>query len=150
MPSLLDSLETLFGTRDLYGAIGLKEKSTEATAAQLKKAYHRSSLKHHPDRVEPTERPDATKRFQALGAAYKILSDPDAKALYDESGEIDDEASGISNDSRDWESYWRLLFPRVSVADIKKFEAQYKNSAEEDEDLKQVLHSLLSAMHLTV
>lgn len=41
---------------------------------------------------------------------YKILSDPDRKALYDESGEIDDESDASLQQDTDWDSYWRALF----------------------------------------
>ena len=44
------------------------------------------------------------------GAVYKILSDSDRRALYDESGEIDDESDAILNEDKDWDQYWRLLF----------------------------------------
>ena len=68
---------------------------------------------------------------------YKILSDPDRRALYDESGEIDDESDAILNEDRDWDQYWRLLFKKITLKDIKKFEEEYKYSEEESADLKQ-------------
>jgi len=140
MPSLLDTLETLFKTRDLYEALGFPklEKNDDRkniTEGHIKKAYHKSSLKHHPDRAGEKDRKDATTKFQALGASYKILSDPDARALYDEGGEIDEE-NGDMDDKKDWADYWRLLFQKVTVSDIKKFEEQYRFSTEEDDDLK--------------
>ena len=49
-------------------------------------------------------------RFQCVSAVYKILSDSDRRAVYDESGEIDDEDDGVLNQDRDWDQYWRLLF----------------------------------------
>ena len=118
MPSLLDSLEDLFSTRDLYEALGFGKLGKNGdrknvTEGQIKKAYHKSSLKHHPDRAAENDQEDATKKFQALGAAYKVLSDPSTRALYDESGEIDEE-NGDFDDNRDWADYWRLLFQKVS------------------------------------
>ena len=47
-------------------------------------------------------------RFQALGAVYKLLSDKDRRAVYDETGEID-EGDDMDPD-KDWDQYWRLLF----------------------------------------
>ena len=81
MPGLLDTLEELFGTKDLYAVLDV-EKGVEES--KIKKAYHKTSLKVHPDRAKPADREEATKKFQALGAVYKILSDKDARALYDE------------------------------------------------------------------
>ena len=37
---------------------------------------------------------------------------------------------------RDWTDYWRILFPKVTVEDIRSFEQKYKGSEEEEEDLK--------------
>ena len=81
MPGLLNTLEELFGTKDLYAVLDV-EKGVEES--KIKKAYHKTSLKVHPDRAKPEDREEATKKFQALGAVYKILSDKDARALYDE------------------------------------------------------------------
>jgi preprotein translocase subunit Sec63 len=41
MPSLLDSLESLFETRDLYEVLGTKK---EASEAQIRKAYHKVKI----------------------------------------------------------------------------------------------------------
>lgn len=133
MPSLLNTLEELFSTRDLYEVL---ELTKAADNAQIRKAYHKASLRVHPDRVTPSERPEATKKFQALGAVYKILSEKDSRLLYDESGEIDEENDGVSDANRDWDQYWRLLFNKITVKDIKDFEEQYRYSKEEDADLK--------------
>ncbi len=57
----------------------------------VKRAYHRVSLKVHPDRVVgggEAEKRDATRRFQALGKAYSVLSDRDKRAVYDETGAV--------------------------------------------------------------
>lgn len=42
-----------------------------------------------------------------------------------DAGTVDDECD-ISHDERDWYEYWRLLFARVSEADIEEFEKKYK------------------------
>ena len=63
----------------------------------------------------------------------QILSDKDKRALYDESGEIDDEDV---QQEKDWDAYWRLLFKKVSLDDIKEFEKKYKGSEEERNDLQ--------------
>jgi len=133
MPGLLDVLEQLFGTKDLYEVLAVEKNVDEA---KIKKAYHKISLKVHPDRAKPEDREEATKKFQALGAVYKILSDKDARALYDESGEVDDEGDASNMDDRNWNDYWRILFNKVTLDDIKNFEEKYRNSAEEDQDLK--------------
>ena len=132
MPGLIETIEELFKTKDLYEVLGTTK---DADAAKIKKAYYKTSLKVHPDRVESQDRELATKKFQTLGAAYKVLSDKDARALYDETGEVDDE-SDANVDDRDWDQYWRILFKKVTLDDIKNFEKKYKNSDEEAKDLK--------------
>ena len=64
MPGLLDTLEELFGTRDLYAVLDVEKGVGEG---KIKKAYHKTSLKVHPDRAKPEDREEATKKFQALG-----------------------------------------------------------------------------------
>jgi len=133
MPGLLDTLEELFGTRDLYAVLDVEKGVGEG---KIKKAYHKTSLKVHPDRAKPEDREEATKKFQALGGVYKILSDKDARALYDESGEVNDEGDAANMDDRNWDEHWRVLFNKVTLDDIKNFEEKYKNSTEEEQDLK--------------
>ena len=94
------SIESLFETSDLYTVLGAERSASEA---ELKRAYHKKSLLHHPDR------PGGDKeRFQTLGAVYKLLSDKDRRAVYDETGDID-EGEDMDPD-KDWDQYWRLLF----------------------------------------
>lgn len=64
-----------------------------------------------------------------------MLNDKDARAVYDEEGVVDEEDDILTQD-RDWDEYWRLLFKRVTLEDIRQFEAKYKGSEEEDEDLR--------------
>ena len=69
--------------------------------------------------------PRSCSRFQALSAAYKVLSDPEKRAVYDETGEVDDE--DVVDKDKDWDQYWRLLFKvgdgnkkRICMAFLKK------------------------------
>lgn len=65
--------------------------------AEIKKAYHKLSLIHHPDK-QPTSSsgapPDSTK-FQSIQAAYETLSDPKRRAEYDELGDDEDRQPGM-------------------------------------------------------
>ncbi len=131
MAKLLSSLEELYSTKDLYEVLNVPRK---ASPNEIKKAYYTVSLKVHPDRASEDEKEVATKRFQALSQVYSILSDKDKKALYDESGEIDEECDILQQD-RNWESYWRLLFKKISVEDIKDYESKYRFSEEERVDV---------------
>ena len=59
--SFLDSVESLFGIRDLYDVLGVPKDSE---VSDIKRAYRKLSLKVHPDRVKPEEVENATKKFQ--------------------------------------------------------------------------------------
>lgn len=52
-----------------------------ATADEIKKSYRTLSMMHHPDR-NPND-PNSTRRFQEIGEAYEVLSDPKQRKLYD-------------------------------------------------------------------
>ncbi|XP_045592850.1 dnaJ homolog subfamily C member 9 [Procambarus clarkii] len=132
MTGVLDCCEKFFGSRELYTVLGVEKDANEN---EVKKAYHRLSLKVHPDRVDQNDKQDATQKFQTLGKVYSILSDKDRRSVYDETGEVDDE--NVAPDDRDWDQYWRLLFKKITIEDIKNFESKYKDSEEELNDLKQ-------------
>ncbi|XP_052274401.1 dnaJ homolog subfamily C member 9-like isoform X1 [Dreissena polymorpha] len=132
MPSFLQSCRSEFGTDDLYKILGLKKTATEN---EVKKGYHKVSLKVHPDRVSEEEKEASTLKFQILGKVYCILSNKEKRAVYDETGEVDDEDDTVPQD-RDWTAYWRMLFRKLTTQDIVDFEKNYKGSKEELEDLK--------------
>jgi len=122
-----------FGSSDLYTVLGVEKTASQG---QIKKAYHKGSLKVHPDRVAEDEREICTKKFQCLSAVYTVLSDESRRGLYDETGEVEDEADPLSDPNKDWVDYWRNLFPKVTLKDLERFENEYRESAEEREDIK--------------
>jgi molecular chaperone DnaJ len=67
--------------RDYYEVLGL---SRDADAAELKSAYRRLALEHHPDRNP--DAPEAAEKFKEASEAYAILSDPEKRQRYDRYG----------------------------------------------------------------
>lgn len=63
---------------NLYERLSL---SNDASASEIKKSYHRLSLKYHPDRNNNSA--ESTKIFQGIGEAYETLGDPAKKRQYD-------------------------------------------------------------------
>eukprot|EP00438_Fugacium_kawagutii_P024286 Skav230443 [mRNA] locus=scaffold3496:84540:84944:- [translate_table: standard] len=109
---------------DLYTLLGVKKG---ATAAQIKKGYHKAALQWHPDK---NPHADATVKFQALGEVHRILSDADLRSQYDESG-------GVVPDSEtkiDWYKYFSKIF-KVTTKDIDRFAADYVGSSQERADV---------------
>nr|XP_043622481.1 dnaJ homolog subfamily C member 7 homolog [Erigeron canadensis] len=86
-------------TLDLYLILGLKGSES---GAEIKKAYHKAALKHHPDKagkflvrnegsradgvvwkeIFTTIHEDADKLFKIIGEAYAVLSDPNKRFKY--------------------------------------------------------------------
>ncbi|XP_070379896.1 dnaJ homolog subfamily C member 9-like [Dermacentor albipictus] len=128
---LLADCEELFGTSDLYKLLGVPKDASEAA---IKKAYRRLSLLVHPDRADDAQKEAATRKFQVLSKAHLILGDSDKRAAYDDTGCVDED-DDLAGD-RDWTSYWRLLFPKISLDDVDKYLAKYRGSSEEVADLK--------------
>lgn len=83
------------------------------------------SLKVHPDRVDEGEKLEATEKFKVLGGIHAILSNTNKRALYDESGIVDDDDCEIIID-RDWTTYWRMLFKKITDDDIRAYEKEYQ------------------------
>ncbi|KAF9739178.1 DnaJ protein-like protein [Paraphaeosphaeria minitans] len=68
---------------DLYEVLSITKG---ASKAEIKKAYHKAALSHHPDKVAESERAEAEVRFKAASQAYEILFDDDKRHLYDTHG----------------------------------------------------------------
>lgn len=62
---------------DYYQILGV---SSNAHAAEIKRAYRRLAVMYHPDK-NPS--PDAEEMFKSINEAYDVLSDPDKRRAYD-------------------------------------------------------------------
>ncbi|WIA10043.1 hypothetical protein OEZ85_010253 [Tetradesmus obliquus] len=69
--------------KDYYKILGV---SKTATPDELKKAYRRLAVKHHPDK-NPNSREAAEEKFKEISEAYDVLSDPDKRQVFDAYGE---------------------------------------------------------------
>jgi curved DNA-binding protein len=67
---------------DYYKALGVEKG---ASLEDIKKAYRKLALKHHPDR-NPTDKKRAEEKFKEISEAYAVLSDPEKRKQYDEFG----------------------------------------------------------------
>jgi molecular chaperone DnaJ len=67
--------------RDYYEVLCV---SREATSDELRKAYRREAMKHHPDRNAGDGTAEA--RFKEVNEAYQVLSDEQKRRMYDQFG----------------------------------------------------------------
>jgi molecular chaperone DnaJ len=67
--------------RDYYQVLELKRTASDA---DIKKAYRRLAMKHHPDRNSGDAA--AEESFKEAKEAYEVLSDPQKRAAYDQFG----------------------------------------------------------------
>ena len=67
--------------KDPYEVLGV---GRNATAEEIKKAYRKQAIKHHPDK-NPGDH-QAEDKFKESAGAYEILSDPDKRAKFDRFG----------------------------------------------------------------
>ena len=69
--------------RDYYDVLGVPKNATED---DIKKAYRKLAMKHHPDRNQGDTATKAEERFKEAKEAYEMLSDPHKRAAYDQHG----------------------------------------------------------------
>jgi molecular chaperone DnaJ len=67
--------------KDFYETLGVGRNADDA---EIKKAYRKLAMKHHPDRNQ--DNPNAEEKFKEVKEAYEMLSDPQKRAAYDQYG----------------------------------------------------------------
>lgn len=68
--------------RDYYEVLGV---GREATDQEIKSAYRRLAMQHHPDR-NPNHQEEAGEKFKEITEAYSVLADVQKRAAYDRFG----------------------------------------------------------------
>ncbi|HKW83130.1 MAG TPA: molecular chaperone DnaJ [Burkholderiaceae bacterium] len=69
--------------RDYYEVLGVAKNAAED---EIKKAYRKLAMKHHPDRNQGDEAKKAEEKFKEAKEAYEMLTDPQKRAAYDQYG----------------------------------------------------------------
>ena len=90
-----------------YAALGLK---SDATLADIKKAFRQKASQLHPDRNSD---PDAPARFREVQEAYDVLSDDEKRKTYDDNRRrnlLDDPAQTAREI---WQGYFQQLLNRT-------------------------------------
>jgi curved DNA-binding protein len=105
--------------KDYYKVLGVDRNANED---EIKRAYRKLALKHHPDR-NPGDN-NSEEKFKEINEAYQVLSDPEKKNRYDQLGKSYSQwqQHGGSPGGFNWED-WFVQTPgsgsvRVEVGDI--------------------------------
>ncbi|HCJ50881.1 MAG: molecular chaperone DnaJ [Gallionellaceae bacterium CG1_02_56_997] len=80
--------------KDYYEVLGINR---DASDDEIKKAYRKLAMKHHPDRNP--DNPKAEEHFKEAKEAYETLSDAQKRAAYDQYGHAAFEAGGMGGGS---------------------------------------------------
>ncbi|KAL3449746.1 DnaJ domain-containing protein [Aspergillus insuetus] len=116
---------------DLYDILGVEQ---DATPEQIKSAYRKLALKHHPDKALAEAREEANQQFQKIAFAYAILSDGRRRQRFDSTGSTA-EAVDLDDDF-DWVDFYREQFSAaIDTNALEKFRKDYQGSNEEDRDV---------------
>jgi len=84
--------------KDYYKILGLEKN---ASADEVKKAFKKQAMEHHPDRPGGNEA-----KFKEVNEAYQVLGDPDKRQRYDQFGS-DFEQQGGFGGGASWEDFMR-------------------------------------------
>ncbi len=85
---------------DFYEILGL---SREASQDDIRRAFRKLAMEHHPDRVtDPAQKEASEAKFKRIAAAYEVLSDPESKAKYDQYGSVGAFAQGTGFEGFDF------------------------------------------------
>ncbi|KAF3480546.1 chaperone dnaJ 6 [Arthroderma uncinatum] len=115
-----------------YEVLGVEEK---ASADEIKSAYRKQALRHHPDKVSPEAKDEAHKKFQEIAFAYAILSDERRRRRYDTTGNTS-ESLDLEDDDFNWSDFYCEQFNvTIDGTLLDKFKREYKGSDEEKSDL---------------
>uniref|UniRef100_A0A7S4K3P7 J domain-containing protein n=1 Tax=Odontella aurita TaxID=265563 RepID=A0A7S4K3P7_9STRA len=99
---------------EYYDVLGVP---TDADESKIKRAYYIKARKWHPDK-NPSD--EAKEKFQAIGEAYQVLSDPKLRAAYDKEGKegLSGDKTELSPEQLDPSLIFTFLFGSDAFEDI--------------------------------
>lgn len=88
---------------DHYTVLGI---ASNATTADVKRAYRQKAAFYHPDRNAAA---DAAERFRAMQAAYDVLSDDNKRQAYDDNRRRNLLDNPLDTAREIWQSYFKTI-----------------------------------------
>jgi DnaJ-class molecular chaperone len=82
-------------THNLYNLLGVDQNASQD---EIKKAYKKLAITHHPDK-NPNNKEEAENKFREISNAYSILSDDEQRRRYDHLGDDNFNNEGSDNHS---------------------------------------------------
>ncbi len=70
--------------KEYYQILGVEKNANES---EIKKAYRKLALKYHPDKAPDDKKQEYEKKFKEISEAYRVLSDKEKRAQYDQYGQ---------------------------------------------------------------
>lgn len=114
---------------DPYVVLSIDDRS--ASQDDIKRAYRKAALKHHPDKAAAADKASAHTKFQEVACAFAVLSDERRRRRYDTTGSTE-ESLDLDDDDFNWSDFYRELFQdAVTEEKINDFATEYKGSDEE-------------------
>jgi DnaJ family protein C protein 2 len=117
---------------NLYEILGIGHIGFSASQAQIKKAYQKSVLVHHPDKLTPEER-EAAQALQSQGGsdaelpmflkvqrAFEILSDDKRRKGYDSQFAFDESIPAGTEDAHEFYAIYTPVFEANARFSVKK------------------------------
>jgi len=98
-------------TECLYTLLGVKKT---ASTSEIKRAYRRKALDTHPDKNPNME--EAAVKFRAVVDAFEILSDPQARRRYDQTGKT---TTNTPHNNHHWQPFQQWNFQRRQRPQLK-------------------------------
>lgn len=119
--------------RDYYDVLGI---SKNATDKEIKSAYRKLAKKYHPDTAGGDEK--SKKKFEEIGEAYSVLSDPEKRKLYDSYGFAAFDNGGDASSSGGKTSY--------NNSGFDGYRTYYSNFSTDSGDINDIFGDLFGGM----
>jgi molecular chaperone DnaJ len=117
--------------RDYYEILGIGRDSDDG---QVKSAYRKLALQHHPDRNP--DNPEAEERFKEAAEAYSVLSDAQKRAAYDRYGHAGLQGATQGFDPNAFSDFSDILGDFFGFGDLFGGGRSRRNRAQRGEDLR--------------